>query len=261
MIFGSDGELNLWTVRDRSWNTWLMARLRMRASAACQTCLWYGFTSFLRVVRVHDVPSRLVESSRTIWVCLQYIPFFNVVLNPCLLYYSSLLSQLRSPTNPMRLIALVTVALAVSASALPRIVFERDLGNNARRGSDSDLDPQTSLTLQQRVISTNFEQNGSANGTAGQEPSLTSSNNFINFCLTINLPLANGQQIKGGSCNTAPMGVIAPSINMPSSKFITPNNLDAIQANTTFQIKMSIRHSMRAISPTWTRPTMEHHSS
>jgi hypothetical protein len=146
MIFGSDGELNLWTVRDRSWNTWLMARLRMRASAACQTCLWYGFTSFLRVVRVHDVPSRLVESSRTIWVCLQYIPFFNVVLNPCLLYYSSLLSQLRSPTNPMRLIALITVALAVSASALPRIVFERDLGNNARRGSDSDLDPQTSLS-------------------------------------------------------------------------------------------------------------------
>jgi hypothetical protein len=96
--------------------------------------------------------------------------------------------------------------------------------------------------LDQRVISTNFEQDGSANGTAGQEPSLTSSNNFINFCLTINLPLTNGQQIKGGSCNTAPMGVIAPSTNMPSSKFITPNNLDAIQANTTFQIKMAIRH-------------------
>jgi hypothetical protein len=96
--------------------------------------------------------------------------------------------------------------------------------------------------LEQRVISTNFEQDGSANGTAGQEPSLTSKNNFINFCLTINLPLTNGQQIKGGSCNTAPMGVIAPSTNMPSSKFIAPNNLDAIQANTTFQIKMAIRH-------------------
>jgi hypothetical protein len=98
--------------------------------------------------------------------------------------------------------------------------------------------------LDPRVISTNFEQDGSANGTAGQEPSLTSSNNFINFCLTvdINLPLTNGQQVKGGSCNTAPMGVLAPSTNMPSSKFIKPKNLDAIKAHTTFQIKMAIRH-------------------
>jgi hypothetical protein len=121
-----------------------MARLRtMRASAACQTFLWYGFSSFPRVVRVHDVPSRLVESSWTIRVCLQHIPFFNVALNPYLLHYSSLSSQLRS-LNPMRFIALVPVALAVSASALPRIASERDLGNNARRVSDSD--PQTSLS-------------------------------------------------------------------------------------------------------------------
>jgi hypothetical protein len=98
--------------------------------------------------------------------------------------------------------------------------------------------------LDPRVISTNFEQNGSPNVTAGQEPSLTSSNNFINFCLTvnINLPLTNGQQNKGGSCNTAPMGVLAPSTNMPSSKFIKPKNLDGIKAHTTFQIKMAIRH-------------------
>ncbi len=96
--------------------------------------------------------------------------------------------------------------------------------------------------MNKRVISTGFEQDGTANGTAGQEPSLTSKNNFINFCLTVNLPLTNGQQIKGGSCNPAPMGVIAPSTNMPSSKFITPNNLDVIKANTTFEIKMAIRH-------------------
>jgi hypothetical protein len=98
--------------------------------------------------------------------------------------------------------------------------------------------------LDSRVISTNFQQDGSANRTAGQEPSLTSKNNFINFCLTvdINLTLTNGQQVKGGSCNTAPMGVLAPSTNMPSSKFIKPKNLDAIKAHTTFEIKMAIRH-------------------
>jgi hypothetical protein len=98
--------------------------------------------------------------------------------------------------------------------------------------------------LDPRVISTNFEQDGSANATAGQEPSLTSSNNFINYCLTvdINTPLTNGQQFPGGSCNNAPMGVLPPSTNMPSSKFVTPKNLDALKAHTTFEIKMAIRH-------------------
>lgn len=155
------------------------------------------------------------------------------------MYYSNFLSPLRSLNILMRLITLVPIALAVSASAL---AFERDLRNNARQ--DSNSDPQTSLTLDPRVISTNFEQDGYANATAGQEPSLTSSNNFINFCLTvnINLPLTNGQQFNGGSCNTAPMGVLAPSTNMPSSKFIQPKNLDAIKAHTTFPIKMAIRH-------------------
>jgi hypothetical protein len=98
--------------------------------------------------------------------------------------------------------------------------------------------------LDQRVIATNLEQDGSANGTPGQEPSLTSTNNFINFCLTvdINMPLTNGQQSKEGSCNPTPMGVLPPSTNMPSSKFVKPKNLDAIKAHTTFEIKLAIRH-------------------
>jgi hypothetical protein len=38
------------------------------------------------------------------------------------------------------------------------------------------------------------------------------------------------------------MGVLAPSTNMPSSKFLKPKNLDAIKQHTTFEIKMAIRH-------------------
>ena len=38
------------------------------------------------------------------------------------------------------------------------------------------------------------------------------------------------------------MGVLAPSTNMPSSKFVKPKNLDAIKPHTTFEIKMAIRH-------------------
>ena len=100
------------------------------------------------------------------------------------------------------------------------------------------------LALDPRIISTNFEQDGTTNVSTGAEPSLTSNNNFINFCLTagINVPLTNGQQFNGGSCNTAPMGVLAPSTNMPSAKFQKPKNLDAIKAHTTFQIKMAVRH-------------------
>ena len=56
------------------------------------------------------------------------------------------------------------------------------------------------------------------------------------------MPLTNGQQVQGGSCNPAPMGVLAPSTNMPSSKFVKPNNLDAIKPHTTFEIKMALRH-------------------
>jgi hypothetical protein len=55
----------------------------------------------------------------------------------------------------MRLIALLSVALAVSASALPRIASERDLGKNAsgaggrkknRADNGTDSDPQNSLS-------------------------------------------------------------------------------------------------------------------
>jgi hypothetical protein len=56
----------------------------------------------------------------------------------------------------MRLIALVSVALAVSTSALPRVVLGRDLGHNARgagglkgglekKQANNGCNPQTSL--------------------------------------------------------------------------------------------------------------------
>jgi hypothetical protein len=94
------------------------------------------------------------------------------------------------------------------------------------------------------VISTGFENDGqNSNGSEpGQVASLVSNNNFINFCLTVNKPLTNGQQIKTGSCNPAPMGVIASSSNMPASKFVSPANLDTIKANAQFTIKMALQN-------------------
>lgn len=99
------------------------------------------------------------------------------------------------------------------------------------------------LALDPAVIATGFEQNGQANPTAGQVASLTSSNNFINFCLTVpNLPITNGQQIKTGSCNPAPMGVIAATTNMPAAKFVSPVNGQDLAPNTAFNIDMAVNN-------------------
>ncbi len=70
---------------------------------------------------------------------------------------------------------------------------------------------------------------------------MTSSDNFINFCLTSKLPLTNGAQVAGGSCNPAPMGLIPSANNMPSSKFVFPSNFATIQANTGFTVQMAIQ--------------------
>ena len=82
------------------------------------------------------------------------------------------------------------------------------------------------------------------NYVAGQVASLTSSNNFINFCLTVpNLPITNGKQIATGSCNPAPMGSIPSSDNMPSAKFVSPSNGDtSIVENTKILIRMAINN-------------------
>ena len=74
-------------------------------------------------------------------------------------------------------------------------------------------------------------------------PSLTSTNNFINFCATVpNLPITNGKQITSGSCNPAPMGIIAATTNMPSSKFVFPTNGAVVPANTNFTVQMKIKN-------------------
>jgi len=152
----------------------------------------------------------------------------------------------------MRFIVPLTVMFAVSVSALPRFASfasERDLtqiarkagGNQKENGTDS-TDLQDSLTLASNLVNTNFEQNGMSANSTSQVPSLTSRNNFINFCATVKKPLTNGQQIKNGSCNATPMGVVAPAANIPSSKFIHPKNFDTVKANTQFEIRMAIKH-------------------
>ncbi|KDR85250.1 hypothetical protein GALMADRAFT_341993 [Galerina marginata CBS 339.88] len=109
-------------------------------------------------------------------------------------------------------------------------------GNNGNNGGDA----QSSLTLDPDVIATGFANDGQDVPAAGQVASLTSINNFINFCKTVDLPLTNGTQVIGGSCNPAPMGSIPAKTSMPSSKFVFPKNGGKVAANKTFTVKMAI---------------------
>jgi hypothetical protein len=113
----------------------------------------------------------------------------------------------------------------------------------AKAPNGSSTDAQSSLTLDPSVISTGFDNDGQDVPAAGQVASLTSRNNFINFCATVpKLPLTNGKQVTSGSCNTAPMGVIPSSSKMPSSKFTFPQNGAKIHANKNFTITMAIQN-------------------
>jgi hypothetical protein len=95
------------------------------------------------------------------------------------------------------------------------------------------------LTLDPSVISTGSEQDGNQNATAGQSASLTSVNNFINFCA--GKTITNGQQIKTGSCNPIGMGDIVAVTNMPSAAIQSPTNGEDIAANQTFNIVLGVQ--------------------
>lgn len=56
------------------------------------------------------------------------------------------------------------------------------------------------------------------------------------------LPLTDGAQVASGSCNPVPMGVIGAQNRAPTSKFISPRNLDMIKADETFTIQMKINN-------------------
>ncbi|KAG8896392.1 hypothetical protein FRB99_008919 [Tulasnella sp. 403] len=101
-------------------------------------------------------------------------------------------------------------------------------------------DAQNSLELDPSLIGPNLAKTGQEVPTPGQVESLTSTNNFINFCLTQDVPLTNGTQLVTGSCNPIPIGRIISTDKMPVSRFTFPPNGGAIKANTPFTIKMTI---------------------
>ncbi|GAA5920148.1 hypothetical protein JCM1841_004465 [Sporobolomyces salmonicolor] len=135
-------------------------------------------------------------------------------------------------------VAVTTTTSAAVAAATVDATGQVDTGPSA-----NDTDPQTSLTLEPSQVAAGLAQDGQQTPEAGQVASATSTNNFINFCLLrTDLPLTNGQQVKTGSCNGVPMGVIGSQSTMPSAKFVNPPNLGTIPANQDFTIQMKINN-------------------
>jgi hypothetical protein len=133
-------------------------------------------------------------------------------------------------------------AAAASASSLASLSSSISANIAAESAAAANnQDAQTSLSLDPSQVQSNLEQNGQAVQEAGQVPSLTSVNNFINFCLTRpDLPLTNGQQVITGSCNPTVMGDIIPKASMPSAKFVNPLNLANIKSNTTIAFQLAV---------------------
>ncbi|CAG8735506.1 14919_t:CDS:1, partial [Acaulospora colombiana] len=94
--------------------------------------------------------------------------------------------------------------------------------------------------LSANLVATNLALDGQATPIDGQVASLTSRNNFINFCA--GKTITNGQQVTGGSCNPIPMGDIIPQANMPSCKFQFPENFGTIAANQPFTVRMRLNN-------------------
>jgi len=136
--------------------------------------------------------------------------------------------------------SLLALLVSASVSAVPLQETESHL---VARQAANAADLQTSLTLDPSQVQPNLALDGQAVPDAGQVPSLTSTNNFINYCATqTGVPLTNGQQIRTGSCNPTVMGRILATDKIPSCKFVNPKNLDTIPADTKFTIQMSINN-------------------
>ncbi|RPD60825.1 hypothetical protein L227DRAFT_501433, partial [Lentinus tigrinus ALCF2SS1-6] len=142
--------------------------------------------------------------------------------------------------------AAASSAAAAAAASASAAASKGGKGGNNASGTGATANAgnaaQTSLTVDPSNVFT-FTQTGQETPTAGQEASLTSTNNFINFCLLFpDKAKTNGQQITDGSCNQTPMGVIAAQSKMPSAKFQNPVNGGTIAANQNFTIQLAINN-------------------
>ncbi|KAG9030408.1 hypothetical protein FRB95_003966 [Tulasnella sp. JGI-2019a] len=137
-----------------------------------------------------------------------------------------------------------TTAAAAASTSVSAGTGTADVSTGGSTGAaastEDNKDPQQSLTLLTSLIGPNLANNGQNPPVAGQVASLTSTNNFINYC--VGQTITNGEQNVAGSCNPVPMGQIPAKTAMPSCKFVFPPNGGTVAANQNFTIQLAIKN-------------------
>jgi len=137
---------------------------------------------------------------------------------------------------------MLTSTIIFTLLQLSSIAFAHGNQNRKRKGSKGGTGGNggvdNSLTLEAGLVQSNSKQDGFNASAPQQARSITSDDNFINFCK--GKTLTNGQQVKTGSCNGIVMGNIPSTDNMVAAKFKSPFNTETIQSNTTFNIELQI---------------------
>ncbi|EGG05646.1 uncharacterized protein MELLADRAFT_124060 [Melampsora larici-populina 98AG31] len=123
-------------------------------------------------------------------------------------------------------------------------------------------DPQQELKLSPQALQSASNSPGKPVGP--QVPSLTSPNNFINFCISTqgrahNAVILNGAQSKNGpACNGIPMGMIPGQDNLPHCRFESPKNMDKLPPGKTFKVTLVIKN---LITGSFTNPEKTFYSA
>ncbi|KAJ7583252.1 hypothetical protein C8J56DRAFT_205185 [Mycena floridula] len=100
-------------------------------------------------------------------------------------------------------------------------------------------DPQTSISLSSSCTA-DLSSNGLENPTSA---SLTSLNNFINYCASTSLPLSTGDpNARQAACSPIPIGLLPSPENIPSAKFSFPTNGVVIPEGTLFNVTLKLRN-------------------
>jgi len=151
-------------------------------------------------------------------------------------------------------VVLASLSVAVSATVLPRQNAQTSLGayalsrlrlfltlSQSCKAISSLQDWPTTARIFRTLVRRLLWPIPVSDLAAGQVASLTSTNNFINYCLTTNLANTEGKQSNNPSCNSAPIGVIPASTKVPSLRFQSPVNQQTLRARQpiTFQIKVN----------------------
>ncbi|KAI5806193.1 hypothetical protein EDC01DRAFT_748280 [Geopyxis carbonaria] len=123
-------------------------------------------------------------------------------------------------------------------------VLEPNKGNRGNNQGNGNGGAGNGLTLQldpQNVQPASSATGQEVDSDPAQKDSATDEANFINFC-SGKEPKTNGQQEKGGSCNSIVMGDIPSTDNMVSTIITSPSPGEDIAENTKFTVNIQVKN-------------------